>query len=101
LALWLVAIAGLLLYLAFTVHLCLLALGYRYQLDYGEGLVLYQARLLAQGQSIYKGIDSYPYIFSNYPPLFQAVVSPLLAILGTSFLPGRLLAVAAARRTRV
>lgn len=92
--LWLLALGGLLLYAAFTLHLALLALGYPYQLDYGEGLVLHQARLLANGESIYKGIDSYPYIFSNYPPLVQAVVAPWLALAGVSFLPGRLLVLA-------
>ena len=95
LAFWLVALAGLLLYVAFTLHLCLLALGYPYQLDYGEGLVLYQSQLLAHGKSIYKAIDSFPYIFSNYPPLMQAVAGPLVALLGPSFLPGRLLSMLA------
>ncbi len=93
--LWLLALAGLILYAAFTAHLSLLALADPYQLDYGEGLVLHQAQLLAQGQSIYKGIDSYPYIFSNYPPLFQSLVSPLASLLGPSFLPGRLLTILA------
>ncbi len=93
--LWLLALAGLALYAAFTLHLCLLAIAYPYQLDYGEGLVLHQARLLAAGQSIYKHLDSYPYIFANYPPLFQALVAPLLSISGTSFAPGRLLALGA------
>ncbi len=93
--LWLAALAGLVLYLAITLHLCALALAYPYQLDYGEGLVLYQARLLAQGHSIYKGVAGYPYVFSNYAPLLQAVTSPLVAVLGPSFLPGRLLALAA------
>src|SRR4030042_4975084 len=93
--LWLVVLAGLALYLAMTLHLCALALVYPYQLDYGEGLVLHQARLLAQGTSIYKGMDGYPYVFSNYAPLLQAVTSPLVAIMGPSFFPGRLLALAA------
>ena len=96
LLLWVTALGGLLLYLVFTLHLCLLAVAYPYQLDYGEGLVLHQVRLLAQGQSIYKGMDGYPYIFSNYPPLFQALVGPLVAVFGPAFQPGRVLAILAA-----
>lgn len=78
-----------------TLHLCLLALGYPYQLDYGEGLVLHQALVLARGESIYKAIDTYPYIFSNYPPLVQALASPLVAVAGASFPLTRTLGVAA------
>lgn len=88
--LWLLAGMGLLLYAAFTVQLALLGMAHLYQLDYGEGLVLHQTLLFAQGQSIYKPIDAYPYIFSNYPPLLQLVVSPLTRLAGPSFLPGRL-----------
>lgn len=90
-ALWLAAIAGLGGYAVLTVQLCLQALTIPYQIDYGEGLVLYQALRLARGQSIYKSIDEFPYVFSNYPPLFQAILSPFVAVLGPSFSAGRLL----------
>lgn len=88
-------LAGLAGFAGLTVHLCLLALAYPYQLDYGEGLMLYQAQRLALGQGIYKGIAGYPYIFSNYAPLVQSLVAPFVALLGPSFLPGRLLSLAA------
>lgn len=94
--LWLVALAGLLFYLLQTIYLHILGLSYPFQLDYGESLVLYQAQRIAGGLSIYKDINSYPYIFSNYPPLLQAVVSPLIALVGPAFWPGRMLAGAAA-----
>lgn len=40
-------------------------------LDYGEGPLLNQARLLAEGRPIYRpNLNDYPYTVANYPPLF-------------------------------
>ena len=88
--LWLAVFAGLLVYLAFTIWLAWSGLTYPYQLDYGEGPLLEQARLLSQGQSIYKGLEGYPYSFSNYPPLLQTLSALLIPILGVSYTAGRL-----------
>ena len=51
--------------------------------------MLDQARLIWQGQSIYKGLDGYPYAFSNYPPLLQTLAALLIPLLGVSYATGR------------
>ena len=47
------------------------AIRYPFGLDYGEGPILSQARLLISGQSIYHSLSRGPYTVANYPPLFQ------------------------------
>jgi len=89
-ALWLVILAGLAVYLSFTAWLAIAGLLYPFQLDYGEGIMLEQARLLSQGRSIYKGLEGYPYAFSNYPPLMQAMAALLIPYLGINYAVGRL-----------
>ncbi|MCX7839952.1 MAG: glycosyltransferase family 39 protein, partial [Anaerolineae bacterium] len=85
LALWL----GLLAYLALTVWLGVVGLTYPYQLDYGEGIVLWFARQLAHGQPIYKGLEDAPYASSNYPPVALALAAALMPIFGEGYLGGR------------
>jgi hypothetical protein len=89
LVLWLGVFAALLIYLGFTVWLAGAGLVYPYQLDYGEGPLLDQARLLSQGRSIYKSVEGYPYAFSNYPPLLQTLAALLIPLLGVSYTAGR------------
>ena len=81
LLLWLVVFAVLLVYLGFTAWLAAAGLAYPYQLDYGEGAMLEQAKLISQGRSIYKGMEGYPYAFSNYPPLVQTLAAILIPAL--------------------
>lgn len=88
--LWLAALAGLATYVGFTIWLAVAGLLYPYQLDYGEGIMLEQARLLSQGKGIYKGLEGYPYAFSNYPPLMQAVAALLIPYLGINYAVGRI-----------
>lgn len=87
--LWLATLAGLTTYVGFTIWLAIAGLLYPYQLDYGEGIMLEQARLLSQGKSIYKGLEGYPYAFSNYPPLMQAMAALLIPYLGINYVVGR------------
>ena len=42
-----------------------------FEWDYGEGLVLWQARHIFQQGQAYGLIDEYPHIVYNYPPLFH------------------------------
>lgn len=49
------------------------AVGYPYELDYGEGIVWYQARQLFAGEA-FGGIDHFPAIVFHYTPLFHALV---------------------------
>lgn len=88
--LWLTVFAVLLVYLGFTAWLALSGLAYPYQLDYGEGAMLEQANLISQGRSIYKGMEGYPYAFSNYPPLVQALTALLIPVLGVTYTAGRI-----------
>ncbi len=87
--LWGAVFAGLLAYLGLTIWLAISGLAYPYQLDYGEGPMLEQAGLLARGLSIYKPIEGYPYAFSNYPPLLQALSALLVPLFGLTYAVGR------------
>jgi hypothetical protein len=64
--------------------------------DDADPEVLNQAWRLARGESIYRGIDSPPYSFAAYPPLYFALTAVLLKLTGLSFLPARILSVLAA-----
>jgi 4-amino-4-deoxy-L-arabinose transferase-like glycosyltransferase len=93
--LWLGVLLALAAYALLTVWFCLAGLAYPYQLDYGEGMMLAKARMLAQGQQIYKQAAGFPYFFANYPPVMFALAAGLVRLLGTSFLAGRISAVLA------
>lgn len=62
--------------------------GYPVDVNVGEGVMLYEAKRLAAHLPIYKALDSPPYWFSTYPPLYQFLLS-----LGStaSFLWGRII----------
>lgn len=94
--LWLAVWLGLSAYLALTVWLGIVGLTYPYQLDYGEGIVLWFTRQLAHNQPIYKGLEGAPYASSNYPPIALALAATLMPILGEGYLSGRLLNFASA-----
>jgi len=58
-------------------------------------MMLAQAKMLAQGQQIYKQAAGFPYFFANYPPVMFALAAALVRLLGPSFLAGRIIAVPA------
>lgn len=95
-ALWGGVALGLLFYLGLTLWLSLSAIFFPYQLDYGEGIVLWFTRELAMGHSIYKGIEGLPYASSNYPPLGMALAVPFRILFGDSYVGGRWLNFASA-----
>ncbi|MBM3128649.1 MAG: glycosyltransferase family 39 protein [Chloroflexi bacterium] len=94
--LWLVVWLGLLAYLALTLWLGVVGLTYPYQLDYGEGIVLWFAQQIARGQPIYKGLADLPYASSNYPPVALILSAVLMPLFGDGYLGGRLLNFASA-----
>ena len=97
-ALWALALAGLLVLVGLTVWLGVSGLAFPYQLDYGEGFLLYFVKQWSQGQPIYKGAEGYPYVMANYPPLTMVLALALTPILGIAYAAGRvwtLLAIAA------
>ena len=88
-----VAVGALLaLYVGFFVVKCVQDIRCPYTLDYGEGLVLSQVLRLAHGQELYNDYTHYPFVFSNYPPLFHAVAAIGARHFGASFGFGRALA---------
>ena len=90
------AVAALLaLYVAFFVIKCVGDIRCPYTMDYGEGLVLSQTLRLAHGESLYNDYTHYPFVFSNYPPLFIALAAAGAKFFGAGFAFGRALAFAA------
>jgi len=94
--LWILVWLGLALYLGLTLWLGLTGLAYPYQLDYGEGIVLWFAQQLAHGQAIYKSLNVFPYASSNYPPVAMMLSAALMPIFGDGYVGGRLLNFASA-----
>ncbi len=76
---------------AFTAWLAFAGLTYPYQLDYGEGIVLWFAQEIARGHAIYKPLDAFPYSSSNYPPVAMLLSAALMPIFGDGYVSGRLL----------
>jgi len=90
---WLAIYATLAAYFALTLWLGIVGLTYPYQLDYGEGIVLWFAREFAHGHNIYsQGCCA----SSNYPPLAMILSALLMPIFGDGYISGRLLNFAAA-----
>ncbi|MGB8648532.1 MAG: hypothetical protein WCF84_25070 [Anaerolineae bacterium] len=94
--LWGGVMLGLLFYLGLTLWLALSGIFFPYELDYGEGIVLWFTRELALGHSIYKGIEGLPYASSNYPPLAMLLAAPFRVLFGDSYTGGRWLNFASA-----
>ena len=78
----------LLLYLSYALPV----VAFPYPLDYGEGPILDQALRLAQGENIYSAIDGDPpYVITNYPPLYMAIIAVFVKLFGSAFAYGRLI----------
>ncbi len=92
---WLCVWLGLIFYFALTLWLGFVGLVYPYQLDYGEGIVLWFARELARGHSIY-ALPGVSYASSNYPPVAMLLSAALMPIFGGGYTGGRFLNFAAA-----
>lgn len=72
------------------------AVGFPYNLDYGEGIVWQQLLLMARGQA-YGDIAGFPSIVFHYPPLYHALAALLAGGTGLDQLAaGRLLSLLAA-----
>lgn len=77
------------------------AIGYPFELDYGEGPILNQIVQLAAGHSIYQPLRPGAYAFGNYPPVFYGLVAAIDLLVGNPLAMGRALSVAAALLTAV
>ena len=70
---------------------CYVTLRADFARDDADPEILNQAWQLANGKSIYRSIDSPPFAFAAYPPLYYAIVALLLKLTGLSFLPAKLI----------
>jgi hypothetical protein len=75
---------------------CCLSLRSDFSWDDAEPEILNTAWSLASGRSIYRDINSPPFSFAAYPPLFYALVALQLMFTGLTFLPAKLVSVLAA-----
>lgn len=91
-----IILIGLLVYFIFYVLNASISITYPYQIDYGEGFLLNQARLLAEGSNIYKDISNLPYTIGNYPPVYPLISSLFIKLFGVSFAIGRIISVVSA-----
>lgn len=90
-----VAVGGLVaVHLAALAYHLALTLAFPYDLNYGEGYVLFDALRLAHGQSLYVDLQQFPMVRSPYPPLFPLLWSALLHLSGPTLFAGRALGVA-------
>lgn len=94
--LWVLALAGLALLAGFTLWFCIRALGYRYQLLYGEGFMLEFARRMAAGEPLYKPLADLPLGTVNYPPLTLFLARIAFPVLGFGYAAGRIWSILAA-----
>lgn len=95
---WLWVLVALLIagYLALTLWLAFSSIFFPYQLDYGEGIVLWFTRQLAHGEPIYRMPQGPPYVAANYPPIAMLLGTLLYPLFGDSYVWGRWLSFAAA-----
>lgn len=63
---------------------------YPYELDYGEGIVLWQAAHVTHLATAYAPITQYPYVVFHYPPLYHAVSFVMSKATGDLLIAGRL-----------
>ena len=94
---WAVPVIGVLsaLYLLLLLYHASLTVIFPYDLDYGEGYVLFDAVRLARGEPIYTDIQQFPMVRSPYPPIFPWLWSLVVPLAGPQFWPGRMLAMGA------
>ena len=94
-ALGLIVAAELVFFVVHAAHL----LRYPYPLDYGEGPLLTQIKLLLDGTPVwqlYADPGQPPYAVVNYPPVYQLLAAVVARVIGDPLLAGRLLSLGAA-----
>src|SRR5450759_1332409 len=66
------------------------------ELDYGEGIVLWQASQIFNLKSAFRPLEQYPHIVFHYTPFYHVVVRTLTGVLRNPLLSGRAVSLAAA-----
>jgi hypothetical protein len=77
--------------LSFLRH-ALAVIPFPYELAAGEELLLRDAVHILSGRPVYADVNDFPFIVSNYPPLFALLSSLLLPRLGVSLTASRVVA---------
>lgn len=67
----------------------------RYGLEYGEGIVLWQAAHVTTPSAAYHPIEQFPYVVFHYPPVFHVMSRVMGAMTGDLLLGGRLVTLCA------
>jgi len=67
------------------------ALQYPYSLDYAEGYLAVEAWQITHGQNIYPDLKDYPFLVSNYPPIFPLLTALIFFFSGPTLFWGRLI----------
>ena len=83
----------LMLYGAMFIQHAVAVVRFPYQVDYGEGLELYQVSRLLTGQPLYSDINQPPYHLGVYGPLYPIIVAPIAALVGIGYGAGRAVSV--------
>lgn len=69
---------------------------FAYQVNYGEGPLLYSAQRLSQGLVIYPNtFNTYPYFVTEHPPIIVAILAAGIRTFGDGYVFGRALAAVA------
>lgn len=68
---------------------------YPYQLDYGEGVVWQQAKMILRGDG-YAPLAMQPFIVFHYPPVYHLVAGTTALLVGDFLVAGRLVSLGAA-----
>ena len=78
------------------VDVAMRAVRFPYELDYGEGIVWQQMRLMVAGRA-YAPVNGYPGIVFHYPPVYHSVVEAVAATTGIdALMSGRIVSLTSA-----
>lgn len=72
------------------------AIVYPYGLDYGEGIVLWQAAHVTDLDTAFHPVQRYPYLVFHYPPLYHLIARTVAVATGDLLVAGRLVSVLSA-----
>ncbi|MGI9148896.1 MAG: hypothetical protein ACR2IK_20495 [Chloroflexota bacterium] len=88
------AVAGLVaLHIGVLAYHLALTVAFPYDLNYGEGYVLFDAVRFSHGQPVYVDLQQFPMVRSPYPPVFPVLWAALIPFTGPTLWPGRMLSV--------
>jgi len=73
----------------------LAAIGYPFELDYGEGVVWWQMAALDRDGGMYTDVHAYPWMVYHYPPLYHLASYAAAAVWGDALAAGRAVSAAA------